>query len=203
VFNVIRKASVGLVTGALLISTLSAGPAAQGNLPKPRIPTRLDVVISRFQGEKKVSSLPFTLWVQANDALVSLRMGVDVPVGQTTVTTGQATGPQGGGTTTRTTSETQAKPEYKTVGTNLDCMISSLDDGRFLVRLSVQDSSVFTSDGDKGTGARLENLLAFRTFNMSGVQIAMRDGQTQQFTQAVDKISGETIKVDATLTVVK
>jgi len=195
--------SAGLLTGALVVSAVSAAPA-QGTQTKPTVQTKVDVVITRFQGEKKVSSLPFTLWVPATEGTVSLRMGVDVPVGQTTVTTGQATGPQGGGTTTRTTSETQARPEYKNVGTNLDCRVSpQQDDGRFLVSLSIQDSSVFTSDGDKGTGARLENLLAFRTFNMSNVRLAMRDGQTQQFTQAVDKISGETIKVEATLTVVK
>ena len=44
--------------------------------------------------------------------------------------------------------------------------------------------------------------MAFRTFSMSNTQ-KMRDGQTQQFSLASDKITGEILRVDVTLTVVK
>ena len=35
--------------------------------PKPMIPLKVTVVISRVQGEKKTASLPFTLSVNTND----------------------------------------------------------------------------------------------------------------------------------------
>src|SRR5688500_17907390 len=62
-------------------------PAPEGNAidkelaKKPLVPLDIQIVVSRYQGEKKVSSLPFSLAVNANDPAVSqLRMGANVPV---------------------------------------------------------------------------------------------------------------------------
>jgi hypothetical protein len=43
---------------------------------------------------------------------------------------------------------------------------------------------------------------SFRSFRASD-SLVLKDGQTAQFTTAVDKVSGEIVKVDVTLTVVK
>ena len=43
---------------------------------------------------------------------------------------------------------------------------------------------------------------AFRTFTANFI-IVLRDGQTAQYTSASDTASGEVLKVDATLTVLK
>ena len=172
------------------------------------MPLKVDVVLSRFQGEKKISSLPFTLWVTANvrggPGSTSVRMGVDVPVGTSSVTTGRETptGPRGGPNGAQTTTETASKIDYRNVGTAIDCWASSNDDGRFTVFVNVLDSSIFTTDADTKPSLKLADPMAFRTFSMSNTQ-KMRDGQTQQFSLASDKITGEILRVDVTLTVLK
>ena len=109
------------------------------------------MVLSRLQGDKKVSSLPFTLWVTANGGTTSVRMGVDVPIGNSTVTTGQAipTGPAGGPTGSRTTSQTDSKIEYRNVGTSIDSRGSRpRTTAGITVYVNVLDSSIFTTDTD-------------------------------------------------------
>ena len=168
---------------------------------KPITPTKVDVVITRMQGEKKVASLPFTLFVTADSPFggTMVRMGVDVPVGAATVTTGRETPLSRGSTTT---SETSTKVEYRNVGTSIDCNASRLDDGRFSVAVNIQDSSVFTADVEGRAALKAADPMAFRTFTMQN-RLILRDGQPQQFTLATDKISGETLRVDVTLTVLK
>src|SRR5262245_52595516 len=50
--------------------------------PPPPVQLKVTVVISRFQGEKKVSNLPYTFMIPTGDRQ-SLRMGAQVPI-QTT-----------------------------------------------------------------------------------------------------------------------
>lgn len=105
------------VTVALLVSAAATAAMAQAQT-KALTPIKVQVVISRFEGDKKVSSLPYTLALTANERGVSLRMGSQVPVPS-------ATG-----------------FSYQSVGTNIDCTATSTDDGRFKVRVSISDSSV-------------------------------------------------------------
>jgi hypothetical protein len=177
---------------------------------KPGIPVRIDVVLSRSQAEKKVSSLPFALYMVA-PAIVpgidprdnrrwstqSVRMGVDVPVGTVARTNG---GQNTNGTSTNSTTTTG--PDYRNVGTSIDGRLSQTDDGAFSVDIRVQDTSIFTNDGSSGTQIRLADPMAFRTFTMNNV-LTMRNGQTLPFAMATDKITGETLKVDVTVTVLK
>ena len=84
-----------IVGAAALILALSATPAvlAAGSPQQaapavkppelPTVPVRVDVVLNRFQGDKKTSSLPFSLYASAGprmDRQVSMRMGIDVPI---------------------------------------------------------------------------------------------------------------------------
>src|ERR1051325_5070159 len=46
--------------------------------------SKIDVVIERYQGDKKISSMPFML--RTANGSGSLRVGVDVPIGNTTQT---------------------------------------------------------------------------------------------------------------------
>ena len=120
-------------------------------------------------------------------------MGVDVPVG----TVSRTSNGQGGSGSTTTTG-----PEYRNVGTSVDGRVSQPEDGRFSVFISVQDTSVFTNDGSSSTQIRMADPMAFRTFTMNNM-LTMRDGQTLPFAMGTDKISGDVIKVDVTLTVLK
>lgn len=196
------RSCVGVVAAALALS-LPHGIAAQQPAPtlaRPIIPARVDVVLSRYDGEKKTSSLPFSLYVNINESRnggvqnidfstrTSVRMGVDVPIGTVT-----STSPQGVSTT---------RPEYRSVGTNIDCGGISTDDGRFKLALSITDSSIFTTDQNPRVMPRVADASAFRTFSTSNT-ITVKEGQTLQFAMATDKITAEVLKVDVTLTVLK
>jgi len=185
---------------AAMIALGAAAPVwAQGTQEKagtlPNVPTKVDVVISRYQGEKKVSSQPYVLMPTADPrggGYTSLRVGVDVPVGVTT-TNRPAEGGREGSTTTR--------PSYQNVGTNVDCQVTNLGEGRFNVRVSVTDSSIFNPESPNSMGKITDNA-AFRTFQASNALI-MRDGQTMLLTTATDKVTGELLKIEVTFSVVK
>jgi hypothetical protein len=157
------------------------------------------VTLTRMQGEKKVSSLPYSLWMTASGENVSLRLGVDVPVGSSLDTSGNENAT---GNRTTTTSSTTNRVEFRNVGTSIDCWVHPLPDGRFSVNLRIQDSSIFTGDADARTPLKLADPMAFRSFSFSN-QLTMRDGQAIQWASAPDKFSGEVLRVDAVLTVVK
>lgn len=171
--------------------TQPASAAAPVQSRKPLTPLKVQVVVSRYQGDKRISNLPYTLSVNANGGKVSLRMGaqVPVPVAAAPAIDGKqmpAMGPV----------------QYKDVGTNVDCFASTTDDGRFNVNIAIEDASVYT-DGQTAQGApRLDDVPAFRSFRSSMV-LLLKDGQSMPLMTATDKISGEVVRVDVTLTVVK
>jgi len=166
-------------------------PAPKAAVMPNATPLKVQVVIARYQGDKKISSMPYTLTMNAGNR-ANLRMGAKIPVmmvistGQTQVVDGK-TIPQVG------------PIQYQDVGTNIDCSSTQLDDGRFMLNISVDDSSVYPDDqlpgGSKGNPS-------FRSFRSSNTMI-LRNGETGQFTTATDKVTTETVKVDVTLTVMK
>ena len=173
-----------LVCLPILATPLNAReqPETAVQAPAP-IPLRVQLVLSRYQGEKKVSSVPYTLSVVANDKdKTSLRMGVDVPV------------PQGPASTNY---------NYRSVGTNIDCTANSVDGGLFRLDIAVSESSIFVTEKEgAGAAVRVTGMPAFRTFT-STFNVLMRDGQTQQHASATDPVSGEVLRVDVSVSVLK
>lgn len=160
------------VAAVLMVAMLTTGAIAQAP-GKPLTPLKIQVTISRYEGDKKVSSLPYILAVTANGPQgVSMRMGAEVPV------------PSGPGVI-----------NYRSVGTNIDCSAASVDEGRFTVRLTVNDSSIM----ERRSSDAAPTLRSFSTSN----EVVLKDGQTAQFTAAADKTTGEVMKVEVTLTVEK
>ena len=150
-------------------------------VPNNQVPLRVQIVVSRHVGEKRVSSIPYTFSVVANDNdKTSLRMGVDVPV------------PTGSGSYS-----------YRSVGTNIDCSARSVDAGVFKLDLAVSDSSVFVPEKatPTSTGAA-SGLPAFRSFT-SSFNLIVREGQTAQQTSATDPVSGDVLRVEVSVSVVK
>jgi hypothetical protein len=165
-------------------------------------PLKLQVTISRYQGEKKLSSLPYALSVNSTRysdptreppaGRGNLRMGTKIPISMMTplmVDGKPATG-----------LPTASPIQYQDVGTNIDCLVWPLDEARYRVDLTIEDSSVFPDDKD--VPAASKGSPSFRSFRASDSMV-LRDGGTAQFTTATDKVSGEIVKVDVTLTVVK
>jgi len=160
----------------------SATPSGRAQSPA-LVAVKVQVVISRYQGEKRVTSMPYTLGTLVNGAKTSLRMGVDVPVAQSLL---------GPGPTSY---------NYRPVGTNIDCQAESGPDGYYKLYITVTDSSIQldATGRDKGVPP---DLPMFRSFN-SSFQALLRDGQTTQYTSATDPVNGEVTKIDVTLNLLK
>ena len=89
--------------------------------------------------------------------------------------------------------------QYQDVGTNIDCFADQLDNGRYSLAVTVDDSSIYPDEQGAGTAKGSPSFRSFRATNA----LILRNGETGQFTAATDKVTGETVRVDVTLTVVK
>ena len=162
--------------------------AFKNNALGPLVPLDVLVVVNRYLGEKRVSSLPYTLAVNANDRTISsLRMGARVPVPR-------AAGLVGG--------PGFAQVEYQQVGTDIDCFARTMDDGRFQVNLIINDSSIYENVPGAVKPSADDNSPVFRSFKSTNT-LVLRDGQTRQFTAATDRVNGEVVRIEVTLRVVK
>jgi len=166
--------------------------------PKPReakTPLVVQVVFTEYEGEKKVSSLPYTLNVSSSKSSganrdserVSLRMGLRVPI-------------MVGGTDK--SGSVSSSFQYQDVGTNIDCTAYPVEGGTFNLVLRVARSSLYESGVKTNAVPEIAQQPIFSHFD-SDLSLDMRDGQTIQSTMATDPISGRTLKVDVTLHVVK
>jgi hypothetical protein len=158
-------------------------------------PLKVQIVLSRYRGEKKISSMPYALSVNTNaPRFAQLRMGAQVPVpvmATPTVDGKEIQGVLKGGPV-----------QYKDIGTSIDCLARSTSDGRFQLELTIEDTSVYTDDQVVQGAPKAGDNPTFRSFRSSNT-LVLKDGQSTQFTTATDRISGEVVKVDVTLTVVK
>ena len=89
---------------------------------------------------------------------------------------------------------------YKNVGTNIDCHADAVDDGRFNIDIRAEQSSVGTT-ADTLTAVAAD-VPFFRTFNAS-FNALLRDGQTATHVVATDPVSGESVKLEVGVTVVR
>jgi len=178
-----------LLIGALIVGSGSAARSQQPATPEaapPLTQLTVQVVMNKYQGEKKVSSAPYTLSLVANTGgePISMRMGTRVPI--VTETT------HGGAVAT-------SNVEYADVGVGIDCLAWSIDNGRYRLSITVEDNSVLA---EPPAGAKSGGRPVFRTFKASQM-ILLRDGQLAQFTAATDKLTGEVTKIEVSLTVAK
>ena len=96
-------ATIGVISVLALSPSLfaqDAPPAAKPEAAKPAaaparsnyVPLKLQVTISRYQGDKKISSLPYSLSVAiGGERLVRFRVGAQVPYATTAVSDGVKT----------------------------------------------------------------------------------------------------------------
>ena len=163
------------------------------------VPIEVQVVIAKFQGEKRVSSVPYMLALNAvagglignNTERTQLTIGSEVPVPTSTFT------PVGDGKT--------AQPlrsfNYRNVGTVMSAAAVTAEGGQFEVELQIDESSLGTSAPD-GRGNSAAEMPVFKSFKARN-RILLRPGVMRQFTAATDRISGETVRIEVTLTTVK
>jgi hypothetical protein len=154
------------------------------------LPVQLEIVIARYQGTKRVSSLPYTLSLNGrpSNAITRLRMNGSVPVPATT----RADDDKG---------PTVSSFNYREIGTNIDVLSIASTDGRLGFTITVTDSSLY-GDGEVKSVAVAAGAPMFRSFNVSSA-VHLRDGEMAEFTAATDRLTGEVTKVEVTLTVLK
>ena len=173
-------------------------PADRGGMPGSTV--RVSLVIARYQGDKKVASLPYTLVVGTGGARTRMRMGVDTPI---PVTSFVAAAEQGG-------SKPSTSFQYRNVGTNVDCAVwergrlseAGQPEKVFRLSLSVENSSAFPGPDARVAGGGVEGAPLFRRFE-TAIDVGLHDGQTLQAIASTDPVTGEVVKIDVTLNVVK
>lgn len=152
-------------------------------------PIRVQVVLAEYDGEKKVSSLPYTLPLNAENprgGKASIRMGLRVPI---VVSSG----------------ETAKQIQYQDLGTNLDGWAGKMEDGGFDLHLYVERSSAYSSAGQKAAGlggAEVTTQPVIQQFKTE-FDLQVHEGQTLQSTLATDPLSGRVTKIEVTVNRVK
>lgn len=204
-----RKLGVMMMLAALvmLVPRVTAQEKAKApQTTKPVTPLKVQVVFSEYDGEKKLSSLPYAVFVNADDREnTHLRMGVRVPVATGGFQAVSATGP-----TNAVNPLVNTQFQYVDVGSNIDCSAQTAEEGQFRLQLTLERSSIYSytpSAEEKGADrkaeeVRVSNNPVLRQFRVS-LSLLMRDGQTVQSTMATDPQSGRVLKVDVTVNVVK
>jgi hypothetical protein len=197
-----------LLAGALIVSTITtavaqeqtAGAPQEKPAPAPsqtsgarQVPLKIQFVVSRYQGDKRISSLPYTLGVLAGGRQTSMRMGVQVPVVTTVFSSGSKND--------TTALIPQSSYTYKDVGTNIDCSATDTGGGQYMLTVTLEDSSIQADSGDRGAKIA-RDVPSFRSFRAS-FSMLLRDGQTMQYASVTDPLSGEVMRIDVTLTLAK
>jgi hypothetical protein len=199
---------LGVCAAFLLFSVPAAKaqdkPAAETNAPEVMVPAKLQIVLTEYDGNKKISSMPYSIpFILARTPLTSsLRLGVRVPVNTTTSKTGENS------------------LQYVDVGTNID--VSDIDyrlnhvqatPGRFTVDIKIDRSSLYVPSRDKDghiDGGKdwtageppPGNEPMIRQFR-GDVTLRLRDGQESEATVATDPLTGRVLKVDVVLNILK
>ncbi len=180
-----KSISIAIIVIMFAVSFVSIAMAQQKPPDAEKVVVKVQVVLSRYEGDRRVSSLPYTMLATADSSAVSVRTGSQVAVAQGSV-----------GADGKSTPNWQ----YINVGTNIDCNVKP-EGSRFNVHINVNDSSYI----DRQPGAARATTLDVPTLrNFSyGNSIILKDGETKQFVAASDKVSGDVVKIDVTLNVEK
>jgi hypothetical protein len=155
---------------------------------KPSIPIRVQIVFTEFDGDKKISSMPYTFMTIADERMsgfysTSVRTGVRVPV---------------------ETGNKDQQTTYMDIGSNIDCGIRSEEDGRFHIYLIFDRSALYPNKSSEG-----ERMVAspngqplIRQFRTSD-NLILKDGQTSENIMSTDPLNGHTLRVSITINVQK
>lgn len=163
-------------------------------------PVKVQIVFTEFEGDKKVKSLPYALYINAPEApewkngasssWVKMRVGSRVPIYM-------------GGTSEKMT--------YLDVGTNIDARSAFTGEGHLSLYLKIERSWVEGgvsvpiakpdgSSSETSSGHFQEPII--RQF-VSELDLKLREGQPVESTMATDPTSGKVLKVDVSFTIVK
>ncbi len=167
--------------------TVKPSDAKVAETGKGVVPLKVTVVFSEYDGEKKLSSLPYALFLKADESsrfVGRVRMGVRVPIW---------------------TGGKDSAIQYQDVGSNLDCSAQAAEDGKYMLDLSLERSSIYPNSSEYPAASKPDeqpHQPLVRQFQ-ANLALMLRDGQTTQNTIATDPLNGHIVKVEVTLNVVK
>jgi hypothetical protein len=162
-------------------------------------PVKLQVVLSEYDGTKKIANLSYTIpllvpGVKPGGAYGTVRIGVKVPV----MTADSKTG--------------GSQITYIDVGTNIDARVAHADDGKYQADLKVDRSSLYVTARDQdgkivgkewSDGEAPPSSQPLVRQYRGDVGMFLREGQPAEATVATDPLTGHVFKVEVTLNVVK
>ena len=171
----------------------SKEPAPERRATFTGVSLRVQLVISRYQGDRKLGSFPYSLVVTTGGGLQRMRMGVDTPVPILANSDGKQS----------------TTVQYRNVGTNIDCRALDWGEGRFLLSLGVENSSALPFEKGPSSGGAPPAVEAnptgsplFRRFD-TNLNAVLRDGQSLQTVASTDPVTGEVVKIEVTLSVMR
>lgn len=181
------KKSVWMFCSVVILLCSSAAPAQDP--PKPQAspkkddvtaavtPLRVQVVFAEFDGDKKVSSLPYTFSVNADERRTrpssQVRNGARIPV-----------------------AVDKDKINYMDIGTNIDCSAMLQDDGKYKLTMNVERSAISSDSNTPGAAPIVRQFRA-------EINPVLKDGQTIESIVATDPLNGHVYHVSVTLNVLK
>src|SRR6266849_3950012 len=186
-----KKLSYLFLLGALCWPALQLGaqekPKTEERVKVPT-PLKVQIVFTEFEGEKKISSMPYAFTVITDEKVggyysTSLRTGIRVPI---------------------ETDGKDQKTTYMDIGSNIDCGIRTEDDGRFHLFLIFDRSALYPNKS--GEGERLVanpgGLPVVRQFRTSE-NLILKDGQSSENLLSTDPLTGHSLRVTVTINVQK
>jgi hypothetical protein len=156
---------------------------------KVSIPVKVQIVFTEHDGDKKISSMPYSFVSTAGDKYgsydsTSIRSGVRIPV--------------------EIDSKDQ-KTTYLDVGSSIDCRIVAEEDGRFTLHLAFDRSTIYPGGSlaeEKLEVSRPNGQPLIRSFRISENMI-LKDGQTSESVLSTDPLTGHVLRVSVTINVLK
>ena len=178
---VFSDSSVLLAQGAKVEKPKAEAPTS--SVSEKVTPLKIQVLLTEFDGAKKVKSLPYVSYVTASSEhayeFTKIRLGTKVPV-----YTGKESGMQ-----------------YIDVGTNIDCRARHAEGDAYRLSVVVERSWVDGASDLSGTAGQLPEPI-IRQFK-NEMEVTLRDGQTSEPTVATDSMTGKVMKIEVSLSVLK
>jgi len=180
------------------IQSQEAQPAA------PPIPLKTQLLVTEYDGERKITSLPYTASITTSqagkrDTIGSLRAGARIPV---------ATGSSAATAAGMAAPQANTEFQYIDVGTNIDFWVWQWPDNRYLVSGNLVLSSLFAKGEadepkDKATGETSPPGDPILHEARGFFAVVVRDGQPGEAISLTDPITGRVFKLEVTVNAVK
>lgn len=153
---------------------------------KPSIPVKVQIVFTEYDGGKKISSMPYTLFLSAEhegkpEQGASIRTGIRIPI--------EVDGKN-------------AKTMYVDIGSNIDCRVHVDDEGLFHASLTVDRSELVPNKSPEGQqlvpvpdGQPIIKQLR------ANYDLVLKDGETSESKSilSTDPTNGHTKRVSVTI----